>query len=145
MKNLEVIQTVRLAIFDEADRIFLCRRSLEAKHLAGFWEFPGGRIDAGETIIEAVVREVREETGIILDEDLVIPKPIYNIYEYDRAVNKWFSRDFLLYSCRIAADQKITLTEAIDYVKATGEDVQQKLVDIPHQRAASRILPALVA
>jgi 8-oxo-dGTP diphosphatase len=37
----------------------------EGAHLGGFWEFPGGRIEAGESAADAAVREVCEETGIV--------------------------------------------------------------------------------
>lgn len=145
MKNIEVVRTARLAILDEVGRILLCRRSTEAKQRAGLWELPGGKIDDGETIVEGSIREIWEETGVVLDEGLVVRKPLYNIYEYDKAVNKWFSRDFLLYGGRIAADQQILLTEAIAYLKTPVEEALQKFTDIPHQRAASRLLPTLVA
>ena len=47
------------AIFDEAGRLLLTRRRDD-----GFWCFPGGAMDAGESVTEACEREVLEETGL---------------------------------------------------------------------------------
>ncbi len=51
------------AIIVQEGRLLACRR---AKHkvAAGFWEFPGGKIDAGEGSHDAIVREIREELSL---------------------------------------------------------------------------------
>jgi len=43
--------------------ILVAKRS-ESQHLAGAWEFPGGKVEAGEEPVEAALRELREETGL---------------------------------------------------------------------------------
>ena len=53
---------VRAAIFDDQNRIFLVRHSY-----APGWLFPGGGVERGETIYDAVAREAEEEGGIVLD------------------------------------------------------------------------------
>ena len=50
------------AIVRDADRLLLVRRGTEPGR--GLWSVPGGRVEAGETLAEAVVRELAEETGI---------------------------------------------------------------------------------
>src|SRR5213078_1610252 len=42
----------------------LCARRSAPAHVAGKWEFPGGKVEAGESDVEAVVRECREELGV---------------------------------------------------------------------------------
>lgn len=50
-------------ISDESGRVLACRRAL-GRHLGGLWEFPGGKVDAGEAHEAALVRELGEELGI---------------------------------------------------------------------------------
>ena len=51
------------ALIDTDGRILLAQRP-EGKNLAGLWEFPGGKVEEGETPEETVVRELYEELGI---------------------------------------------------------------------------------
>ena len=48
-------------ILDEQGRVFLARRGPLAKNERGLWEFPGGSVEFGETLAQALVREIREE------------------------------------------------------------------------------------
>jgi 8-oxo-dGTP diphosphatase len=58
-----VIEVVCGVIVDARGRILACRRSL-GRHLGGLWEFPGGKVDAGESHEEALRRELGEELGV---------------------------------------------------------------------------------
>jgi mutator protein MutT len=51
-------------IIDEEGRVFLARRGPKAKNEQGLWEFPGGSVEFGETLAEALQREMYEEYGI---------------------------------------------------------------------------------
>ena len=48
----------------ERDGRFLVTRRQAGVHLAGHWEFPGGKCDAGESLAECLARELREELGV---------------------------------------------------------------------------------
>lgn len=52
-----------VALVDVDGRVLIAQRP-QGKSMAGLWEFPGGKVDAGETPEEALVRELREELGI---------------------------------------------------------------------------------
>ena len=52
-----------IAVMVEDDRALLVQRSKQPD--AGLWGFPGGHVELGETVAEAALRELREETGII--------------------------------------------------------------------------------
>ena len=51
------------AVIERDHRILVARRS-EKMHLAGKWEFPGGKVEAGETLAACIVREMLEELGM---------------------------------------------------------------------------------
>jgi len=57
---------VAAAVVIREGRVLLTRRA-EGQHLAGMWEFPGGKLEDGESPEEALVRECREECGIDVD------------------------------------------------------------------------------
>jgi 8-oxo-dGTP diphosphatase len=58
-----MIDVVCGLIEDGNGRLLACRRPPE-KHLGGLWEFPGGKVELGESPEAALVRELREELGI---------------------------------------------------------------------------------
>jgi 8-oxo-dGTP diphosphatase len=58
-----VLLVVAAALVDVDGRVLLARRP-PGKSMAGLWEFPGGKVHAGETPEAALVRELREELGI---------------------------------------------------------------------------------
>ena len=62
----ELLVVVAAALFDSEDRVLLAQRP-EGKSMAGLWEFPGGKIEAGETPEIALARELFEELGITVD------------------------------------------------------------------------------
>jgi len=58
-----MIEVVAGLILDGSGRLLACRRP-EGKHLGGKWEFPGGKLEAGETPALALIRELEEELSI---------------------------------------------------------------------------------
>ena len=58
-----LIQVAVAVIINSDDEIFISRRSAE-QHQGNKWEFPGGKVETGETSQEALVREIKEELGI---------------------------------------------------------------------------------
>jgi 8-oxo-dGTP diphosphatase len=61
------IRVVAIAIFNQTDgKYLICRRG-PMESGAGAWEFPGGKIDAGETDKQALAREIQEELNVQID------------------------------------------------------------------------------
>jgi 8-oxo-dGTP diphosphatase len=58
-----LVLVVACALVDADGRVLIAQRP-EGKQLAGLWEFPGGKLEAGESPEQALVRELREELGI---------------------------------------------------------------------------------
>jgi len=63
VNDKRVIRVVAAALYDAAGRVLIAERPA-GKHMAGRWEFPGGKVDTGETDEQALTRELHEELGI---------------------------------------------------------------------------------
>lgn len=70
MKPLLLVAAV--ALVDAENRVLIAQRP-EGKSMAGLWEFPGGKVDAGETPEAALCRELKEELGIAVCETCLAP------------------------------------------------------------------------
>ena len=69
---MKLLLVVAAALIDADNRGLIAQRP-EGKQLAGLWEFPGGKIDAGERPEEALIRELSEELGITVKEPCLAP------------------------------------------------------------------------
>ncbi len=58
------MRDMALAVVEREGRYLLQRRAGSNPVLPGLWEFPGGKVEAGETIRQALARELREEVGL---------------------------------------------------------------------------------
>lgn len=75
----KLIHVVCVILEDDDGCIFVARRP-EGKALAGGWEFPGGKIESGETHEAALKREIQEELEIQIDVGAALPA---SSYDYD--------------------------------------------------------------
>ena len=70
--SLKLVLVAACALIDSDGRVLLARRP-EGKPMAGLWEFPGGKVEAGERPEETLIRELREELGITVSEPCLAP------------------------------------------------------------------------
>jgi mutator protein MutT len=89
-----LIHVVAAAVIDDAGRVLIAQRP-PGKHLAGGWEFPGGKLEPGEERRAGLKRELREELGITL---LAPPRPLIrvrHVYDYDEVlIDMWVVRQY---------------------------------------------------
>ena len=90
-KNIKIV--VSLALINDADEILLSKRPKD-KHLASFWEFPGGKVETGEVPEIALIREIKEELDININNKCIAPLS-FSEFSY-----KEFQLLLLLYVCR---------------------------------------------
>ena len=92
----------------EREGAFLLTRRLDGTHLAGHWEFPGGKVHAGETLQESLAREIREE----LDAEIAVGDEILaTVHDYpERSIELRFFR------CTLRSEPKPILGQEMRWV-----------------------------
>ena len=129
--GLPTVTVVAVALLDADGRILLGQRPAH-KHLGGLWEFPGGKIEPGETPEAAVIRELHEELGIDIRASCLAPLSFVS-HTYET-----FHLLMPLYVCR-QWHGKVTSKEgqALAWVPAN------KLRDYPMPPADEPLIPVL--
>ncbi len=128
----KVVLVAACALIDSDNRILLARRPA-GKPMEGLWEFPGGKIEEGETPETTLIRELREELGIIVRADCLAPLSFAS-HDYET-----FHLLMPLYVCRrwegiVSAKEQ----QQLAWVKP------QKLRDYPMPPADLPLIPALI-
>ena len=90
-KNLKIV--VSIALINDINEILLSKRP-KNKHLSGYWEFPGGKVETNDAPEKALIREIKEELNIDINNKCIAP---LSFSEFDY---KEFQLLLLLYICR---------------------------------------------
>ena len=70
--SVKLILVAACALIDADGRVLIAQRPV-GKSMAGLWEFPGGKIETGERPEQSLIRELREELGIVVKEECLAP------------------------------------------------------------------------
>jgi len=92
--GFRILLVAAVAMIDRDDRVLLAQRP-PGKQLAGLWEFPGGKVDPGETPEAALIRELREELAVDTAESCLAP------FTFASHTYEGFHLLMPLYVCRV--------------------------------------------
>ena len=100
-------KVVAAVIFDEQENILITKRMPDS-HLGGYWEFPGGQVEENESKTHALIRELKEETGL----DICVEKKfMQETFDYEIKIVH-----LIFYLCRLCpATQDIEKREISDF------------------------------
>lgn len=125
MKSIEVVAAI---ISDEAGRVFATQRGYG--EWKDWWEFPGGKIEAGETAEQALRREIREELAAEIEVDELL-----HTINYDYPA---FHLTMHCFMCRLLKREQGTNTEEQGQRTATLKEQEKKTASLKEQGAKSK-------
>jgi 8-oxo-dGTP diphosphatase len=111
MSEKPILMVAAAALIDVDGKVLICKRPA-GKALAGLWEFPGGKLEKGESPEACLIRELHEELGIVVNNACLAPF-VFASHDYES-----FHLLMPLYLCR-RWDGVVTPREheAIEWVK----------------------------
>ncbi|MGV3550449.1 (deoxy)nucleoside triphosphate pyrophosphohydrolase [Rhizobium sp.] len=128
----KIVLVAACALVDADRRVLIAQRP-EGKPMAGLWEFPGGKVEQGETPEETLIRELKEELGIVTQAPCLAPLTFAS-HAYDD-----FHLLMPLYICRRYEGIARGLEgQALKWVRA------KDLRDYPMPAADEPLIPFLV-
>ncbi|MCR6672147.1 8-oxo-dGTP diphosphatase MutT [Devosia ginsengisoli] len=131
MSDFKLLLVVAVALIDADRRVLIAQRP-QGKQLAGLWEFPGGKVEPGESPEEALIRELEEELGISTKTACLAPVSFAS-HSYDN-----FHLLMPLYACRKwQGEPRMREHTALKWVRP------QKLRDYPMPPADEPLIAAL--
>lgn len=120
---------VAAAVVIREGRVLLTRRA-EGQHLAGMWEFPGGKLEEGESPEAAVVRECREECGIEVEVEDILDVTHYRYPQKDVLL--------LFYKCALCAGE-VQHLQVADHAWVLGSEIDSYPLPPADERVVARI------
>jgi 8-oxo-dGTP diphosphatase len=70
--SVKLVLVAACALIDADGRVLIAQRP-QGKSMAGLWEFPGGKVESGERPEQSLIRELKEELGIVVKEECLAP------------------------------------------------------------------------
>ncbi len=129
---MKITLVAACALVDADGRVLVAQRP-EGKALAGLWEFPGGKVEAGERPEQTLIRELQEELGITVKEECLAPLTFasYGYADFHLLMPLWICRRW---------DGPVSALEhsALKWLRPS------KLRDIPMPPADEPLIPALI-
>ncbi|MDL2253193.1 NUDIX domain-containing protein [Ruminococcaceae bacterium OttesenSCG-928-I18] len=110
-----IIPTVKAMIL-RGRRVLILRRSATDPYGPGIWEFPGGQMEFGESLVKALRREVREETGLAIE----IGPLLYTATPLIRADRQALVLNYL---CTAGTEEVVLSHEHYDFLWATKAEL----------------------
>ena len=119
---------VVIAAVIEAGGRFLVTRRLKDTHLAGYWEFPGGKCDPGETHVDCLERELVEELDVraSIGDEVLVTEHAYP----ERSVRLHFRRATIAGEPRAMLGQEIRWVTREELRALTFPDADRALIDL---------------
>ena len=109
------------AVIVDGDRVLLIKRGQAP--LKGEWSLPGGAVEVGETLEEGIRREVREETGLIVEPVSIVE--VFDRISRDPEGRVQYHYVLVDYLCRVAGGELACASDAADARWAVRDELDQ--------------------
>jgi mutator protein MutT len=105
MKRIDVA----IAVVVESGKILICQRKSEDS-FGGYWEFPGGKTEEGESVENCLIRELREELDLVVEPIEALTKIVHNYPHAHLTLHPFLCR-------RVSGEPKLIECQRIEWVQ----------------------------